>query len=306
MSSAMLCREVRGTNWGPLQCCKRAPEVHKTFDVSKWGQDSGGFTPGANGQWTLNLPHPRGGSQPPAGRPGAARGSRSYCISPGMSGNSWTHGTYQADWCSEYPVPSKLCHDPSWKTKNSSKGLSPKACQPLTQISPATGSRPTSRRVGRYPTGGGNFGPSAARVLSPSITPKSKHQLPGRLWPSGCPLPNKKRVAGGVLHPAWVCWNEISSLCHSMAAMTSKWCSRMKWWCWPRLFNSAPYNQECPQGYCVELSRSSADALPLCLRKAICWTLPCWEWWRRILWLLLSLQKGPNPWRRNQNTERKS
>ena len=92
------------------------------------------------------------------------------------------------------PAPSspnsKPQHEPPQKTKDPSKGLSPKACQPSTQISPATGSGPTLRRAGRYPTGDGNSSQFTARVLSPSTTPKSKTYLADRLWPSGCPLPN--------------------------------------------------------------------------------------------------------------------
>ena len=50
------------------------------------------------------------------------------------------------------------------------KGLSPKAHQLLIQISPATGSWPTSRRAERYLTCGGNSRPFTIRVLSPSMT----------------------------------------------------------------------------------------------------------------------------------------
>ena len=74
----MVCREVRGAFRGPLQCCTRESEVHGTFNVSKWGQDSGGFASEANRQQTLNLPNPGGGSHPPGEGTGAIGGSRGY------------------------------------------------------------------------------------------------------------------------------------------------------------------------------------------------------------------------------------
>ena len=100
------------------------------------------------------------------------------------------------------PAPSKPHHDLSQKTKRSWQRIDPPSPPTLTQISPATGSGPTLGRVGRYPTGGGNSSPFTTRVPSPSTTLKSKAYLTGRLWPSGCQLPNKKRAAGGALCPA--------------------------------------------------------------------------------------------------------
>ena len=54
--------------------------MHSTFDVSKWEQDSGDFTPGPKGQQTQNLPNTGVGSCPPGGETGAARGSRGSCV----------------------------------------------------------------------------------------------------------------------------------------------------------------------------------------------------------------------------------
>ena len=77
------------------------------------------------------------------------------------------------------PVPSsptlKPCHHPSEKTKKKSQwGIEPESGQPLTQISPVTGSGPMSRRAEKYPTGGRNSSPFTAWVPSPSTTSTSK------------------------------------------------------------------------------------------------------------------------------------
>ena len=67
--------------------------------------------------------------------------------------------------------PTSRLH-PSQKQRNPGKGVSPKACQPLTWILPAPGFGTTSRGVERYTTGGGNSGPFATQMLSHSMTSK--------------------------------------------------------------------------------------------------------------------------------------
>ena len=102
-------------------------------------------------------------------------------------------------------------------------------------------------------------------------------------------------MADGALHHAWVCWDEKTSSLpqlNSKASGTSEWWGGKKWWHQPGLFNAVPYNQEHPQGYCMEQFSSSADVLPLCLRRVICWILPCWMWQRNILWLSHPYRNG--------------
>ena len=122
---------------------------------------------------------------------------------PGKSKTSQAKGTNWSDWWSKYPcpstmwtdtlstpvpstqqidvsithVPSKPCHAHPRKQRNPGEGLNPKVCQSPTQKSPLTGSGPTSRRVERYLTGGGNSDPFATRMLSLSMILKSKPWL---------------------------------------------------------------------------------------------------------------------------------
>ena len=169
----MLCREVGGTNWGPLHCSAGPPELHGSFDMSIWGQYSGGFTPGANGQQTWNLPHPRGGSCPPGGGTGATRGSGSYC-SLSRVWKLLNPRNLPSRLLFRVPLPlqnTTMTHP--GKQRDPCKGLSPNIHQPWPQISPTTGCGPTSRRVERDMTGVGNSGPLATRVQNPPKTPKS-------------------------------------------------------------------------------------------------------------------------------------
>ena len=162
-----MCTAVRGTNWGPLICYKRAPEVFGSFDVSKQGWDSRGFAPGANGWQTQNFPTPEEEST----LLGEGQGCQKLQKLLHPSRNIWKllnprnlAGRLML-W-----VPLSLQNptvNSSRKQKDPNEGLSPKAQQPPTQISPATGSRPTSKRVGRYQTGGRNSGLFAARVWAP-------------------------------------------------------------------------------------------------------------------------------------------
>ena len=77
-----------------------------------------------------------------------------------------------------YPCSFPLLQNPAAilhrKQRNHDKGLSPKAHQPPTKILSVTGSSFTLRTAERYLTGGGNSGPFATQVPSPSMTPKSK------------------------------------------------------------------------------------------------------------------------------------
>ena len=175
-----------------------ALEVHGTFDVCKWGWDSRGFTPGANGQQTQNLPSCRGGSHPPGGGTGATGGSWGYHIPTWMSRNSWAWEINQA--CLMLQVPLPLC---PWlwppmvthprTTRDPGKGLSPKACQPPIQVTPANGSGHISRKKGRYQDGGDNSSSSATQVPKSSVNGRSRTWQEGKLWPSSYLRPNKKR-----------------------------------------------------------------------------------------------------------------
>ena len=218
---------------GPLQHCMRAPEVHGTIDMSKWGWASWGFAPGVIGWWTWNLSNTWGGSCPPGGGTGATEGSRDYYI---------PH-EHQETPKPEEPtieqfdalVPYSFVHysdPPQWPILESwdpGKGLRPKACQPPTQVTPGKGFRHTSRRMGRYQIGGKNSSSFATWVPKSSVNGRCRTWWEDKLWPSRYPRPNKNRVASEIPHPAWPGWNEeISSLHCSRAAGTSGWWGKMK------------------------------------------------------------------------------
>ena len=65
LSTTVLCREIRSTNWSPLWHSMRTPEMHGPFDESQWGWYCGSLAFGTNRWGTQNLPHPVGGSCPP-------------------------------------------------------------------------------------------------------------------------------------------------------------------------------------------------------------------------------------------------
>ena len=128
-TTSMLCREVRGSNWVPLWCGARAPEVHSPFDMSKQGQDSGSFTSGVNWATDPEPPPPWRRKPPSWGGTGAVGGSRIYPsrnIQKLLSLRNlpsklmlWVPLLLQ--------IPTMTCPG---KQRDPSKGLSPKAHNP--------------------------------------------------------------------------------------------------------------------------------------------------------------------------------
>ena len=127
------------------------------------------------------------------------------------------------------------------------------------------------------------------------------------LQPSGCPWPKKKSAAGGVLCPALVCWDEEIST--STIQGLPGYLSGMVGW-----------NGGAGQGSSMVCHTIWNAPMDVVQRSSGALQIPSPSTWERqsarycyigcggevTLWLLLSLQKGPHHWSRNQNPGKKS
>ena len=133
----------------------------------------------------------------------------------------------------------------------------------------ANGSTHTCIRMNGCPTGGGNLDLSSAPRMSTLVMSKSQGWPTGKLQPSGCQLHSWKKIAGGPLHPAWVCWGKRTIFPQRTSKDQGLQSDVMKWWCWPWPFRDVLSNLECHEGCSAEQYKSSTHALPLYLREVI-------------------------------------
>ena len=162
-------------------------------------------------------------------------------------------------------VPPPLCTLlPNLAATLPGRQRNPRERSGLTHTVQVSGSTPTCRGMEECQNGQRSSDLFSTPRMNTLAMSKSKGMPVSKLWASGCKPHNRKKMACGLLHPAWWCWGErtILSQLSSRESEIIKWCGMKKQWHWPWLSRGAPLILECPQGCSVEQCKSSADALP--------------------------------------------
>ena len=113
----------------------------------------------------------------------------------------------------------------------------------ITWTKQGSGFAPTCRRMKECQNGGGSSDLFSALGMSTLVTSKSKSWPTSKLQPSGCQPHSWTKMAGGHLHPVFVCWGEKTTFTQisSRECEIIEWCGMKKWWHWPWPSRGVPF-----------------------------------------------------------------